>query len=155
MAMDIALPRGLTGPDGWRRRAGAVACLLLVLAALAAWASPLEARSGERNPVFRYGGNEFIIRRTVSGGTLYLRAYRAAGDQWEPYARTSLPVASEKARRREVEAWARNRNAPLRHGKPSLVERIYFTGKPLGYSTIDLDNPMNTDLNRFNGRMWP
>lgn len=133
-----------------------LACLIAAVAVLFASSAGLEARPGERNPIFGYGGNKFIVRTDVSGATLYLRAYRAAGSQWEPYANASLPAAAEKARRQEVRAWARDDRARLRFGTPSLVERIYFTGRPLGHSTVDLDNPMNTHLYRApNGRVWP
>lgn len=133
-----------------------LACLVVGVAVLSASSAGLEARPGERNQIFGYGGNKFIVRADVSGGTLYLRAYRAAGSQWEPFGRASLPAAAEKARRSELRAWAGNNGTRLRFGTPSLVERIYFTGRPLGYSTVDLDNPMNTHLYRApEGRPWP
>ncbi len=96
----------------------------------------------ERNGIYAVGGNQFIVRTRQSGSTLYLRLYRRAGDQWEPYARGSMP-ADDLEYRRE-----RARNGYAR----GLAERIFFTGRLIGYTTIDLDNPINTHLNRGNGR---
>lgn len=90
----------------------------------------------ERNGIYAVGGNEFIVRVRQDGGTVYLRAYRLAGDQWERYATTSFPAAEMAARR-----------AATRAGHGGLVERIYFNGRLIGYSDVDLDNPLNTDLN--------
>jgi hypothetical protein len=90
----------------------------------------------ERNGIYGVGGNQFIVRVQQRGATVYLRAYRLAGDQWERYATTSFPAGEMAARR-----------AAARSGHSGLVERIYFNGRLIGYSDVDLDNPLNTDLN--------
>jgi hypothetical protein len=96
----------------------------------------LAAATYERNGIYGVGGNQFIIRVQQSGATVYLRAYRLAGDQWERYATTSFPADEMAARR-----------AAARSGHGGLVERIYFNGRLIGRSDIDLDNLLDTDLN--------
>lgn len=112
-----------------------LAVLMVVAAGLAA--TPASAAPYERNGVYAVGGNKFIIRARQEGGTIYLRAYRLTGDQWERFGGTSLPASEVAARRQAV-----------RNGGGGLIERIYFGGRLIGYSDIDLDNPLNTDLNR-------
>jgi hypothetical protein len=108
----------------------ALAAVIISAAALA------PAAAYERNGIYAVGGNEFIVRVQQRGGTIYLRAYRLAGDQWERYATTSFPAGQTASRQ-----------AATRAGHGSLVERIYFTGRLIGHSDVDLDNPLNTDLN--------
>ncbi len=75
------------------------------------------------------GGNEFIIRKMPAGhGKIYLYAYRRAGQQWE---RHSIATVDPRAKH---------------HGN-SIPEQIYYKGRRIGSIVIDLDNPMNTDLN--------
>ena len=107
--------------------AAAMVCIVSFAPASAAY---------ERNGIYAVGGNEFIVRVHERGGTVYLRAYRLAGDQWERYATTSFPADAMAARR-----------AAARAGHGGLVERIYFNGRLIGHSDVDLDNPLNTDLN--------
>lgn len=107
----------------------AFAILFTVLAALPAGARDLARNQG----VYAYGGNRFIIRVAERGAVTYLRAYRLAGDQWEPFGATSMPTKLARTR------------TPYKGG---LVERIYTGGKLLGYSDVDLDNPYNTLLNK-------
>lgn len=106
-------------------------------AAITAGAASLSvpARAAERiHPVFQYGGNEFLIRRTPAGyGKVHLYAYRRAGNQWERHTVATIPA----------------------HGRPygnSIPERIYREGRRIGSVRIDLDNPLNTDLNLYPGR---
>ncbi len=96
------------------------------------------ARKYERNGVYAVGGNQFIVRLRRQGAYVYLRAYRRAGGQWERYG-TARVAAARLAQRR---------SAVRRGARAGIVERIYFTGRLIGYSTIDLDNPLNTELNR-------
>ena len=99
-----------------------------LLATSLAIATNAQARD-EKHPVFMLGGNEFIIRKMPAGqGKVYLYAYRRAGDQWE---RHSIVTVDPRAKH---------------HGN-SIPERIYYKGRRIGYIVIDLDNPMNTDLN--------
>jgi len=87
----------------------------------------------ENQPIFAYKGNTYIIRKTHDGDTTHLRAYRLAGDQWEPYGATSVPSQYAKSRK-------------LYRG--TRTERIYAGGRLLGYSSVDLDKPYNTLLNK-------
>lgn len=87
----------------------------------------------ERHPVFMLGGNEFIIRKMPAGhGKIYLYAYRRSGQQWE---RHSIVTVDPRAK----------------HRGNSIPERIYYNGRRIGSIVIDLDNPMNTDLNLYPG----
>lgn len=116
----------------------ALAAVMMVIAGVAS--APVESAPYERNGVYAVGGNRFIIRVHKQGGTVYLRAYRQAGDQWERFGTTSVPASQMDARR-----------AAVRNGGGGLIERIYFGGRLIGYSDLDLDNPLNTDLNRHLG----
>jgi len=110
-------------------------CSLALAAVLLSVAAPKsEAGSPARDqPIFAYKGNTYIIRKTRSGDTTYLRSYRLAGDQWEPYGATSVPTKFAKSRK------------PYRGTR---TERIYTAGRLLGYSGVDLDKPYNTLLNK-------
>jgi len=112
------------------------AALAAVIIATAGLAVAVPASAYERNGIYAVGGNQFIVRVQQRGATVYLRAYRLAGDQWERYATASFPAGQMAARRDAV-----------RSGNGGLVERIYFNGRLIGYSDVDLDNPLNTDLN--------
>ena len=108
--------------------------LALAATVLSAGAPASQAGSSARDqPIFAYKGNTYIIRKTRNGDTTFLRAYRLAGDQWEPYGATSVPSQYAKARK-------------LYRG--TRTERIYAGGRLLGYSSIDLDKPYNTLLNK-------
>ena len=76
---------------------------------------PSDAGSRARDqPIFAYKGNTYIIRKTRRGAITYLRSYRLAGDQWEPYGATSMPTNLAKSRKRH------------RGGR---TERIYTSGR--------------------------
>jgi hypothetical protein len=88
--------------------------------------------------IYAYNGNTFIIRVTARGDVSYLRAYRLAGDQWEPFGYASMPTRYARARKPH---------------RGTLVERIYTQGQLVGHSDVDLNNPLNTLLNKnFGGR---
>lgn len=110
--------------------------LASVIGAMLLVASATGVAAYERNGIYAVGGNQFIVRVQQRGATVYLRAYRLAGDQWERYATTSFPAGEVAARR-----------AAARSGHGGLIERIYFNGRLIGHSDVDLDNPLNTDLN--------
>ncbi len=114
------------------------AALAVVFAAATLMPGDAAAGKSERNGIYAVGGNQFIVRLRRQGGYVYLRAYRLAGGQWERYGTTKVPAARLSQRRSEVRRGAR----------AGIVERIYFTGRLIGYSTVDLDNPLNTELNR-------
>ena len=108
------------------------AVLAFLFAALAA--VPGDAGQRAKNQgIYAYNGNTFIIRTQRQGETTYLRSYRLAGDQWEPFGATSMPTRLAQSR------------TPYRG---SRTERIYTQGKLVGYSNVDLDNPLNTLLNK-------
>ncbi len=130
-----------------RRMRGLAELAALICATAIGLSGGGPAASAERNPIFEYNGNRYIIRAQQSGGALYLRAYRAAGSAvWEPFGTATLPAGSSQQHRKSLKAQS---------GRGSIVERIYFTGRPLGYSTVDLDNPLNTQLYRApEGSSW-
>lgn len=110
--------------------------LIAVFAVLFAVVAGGTAQAGSRaqdQGVYAYGGNRFIIRLTEQGPTTHLYAYRLAGDQWEPFGGTSMPTSLARSR------------TPHNGG---IVERIYTGGTLVGYSDVDLDNPLNTHLNK-------
>ena len=86
------------------------------------------------HPVYMLGGNEFIIRKMPAGhGQVYLYAYRRAGNQWEHHSIATVDPGSK-------------------FRGNSIPERIYRRGTYLGRVSVDLDNPLNTDLNLYPGR---
>ena len=112
-----------------------IICVTLLTTVLLSFSAP-SSHAGPRardQPIFAYGGNTFIIRKTRRGDTTYLRSYRLAGDQWEPFGATSMPTKLANARK------------PYRGTR---TERIYTGGRLVGYSSVDLDNPYNTLLNK-------
>ena len=112
--------------------AGALTFVFAVLAAV-----PGEAGSRSSNQgIYAYKGNTYIVRTQRQGETTYLRSYRLAGDQWEPFGVTSMPTKLAKSR------------TPYRGTR---TERIYTQGKLIGYSDVDLDKPFNTLLNKSLG----
>ena len=112
-----------------------ILCVFALAAVMMSFSSPSsDAGSRTKNqPVFAYKGNTYIIRKTRRGKITYLRSYRLAGDQWEPYGATSMPTKLAKSRK------------PYRGTR---TERIYTGGRLVGYSNVDLDNPYNTYLNK-------
>ena len=109
-----------------------IAVLAVLLAALATVPSDAGSRAKSQG-IYAYNGNTFIIRLAERGATTYLRAYRLAGDQWEPFGYATMPTKYARARKPH---------------RGSLVERIYTGGRLVGYSDVDLDNPLNTLLNK-------
>lgn len=110
-------------------------CAAALAAAFFAFSAPpgyADSRARDQ-PIFAYKGNTYIIRKTRRGDVTYLRSYRLAGDQWEPYGATSMPTKLAEARK------------PYRDTR---TERIYTKGRLVGYSSVDLDNPLNTHLNK-------
>jgi hypothetical protein len=77
--------------------------------------------------LYQLGGNAFILREQTVGGTSHIRVYRQAGDQWERFG-------------------AGTRGADGTYG--GIVARILRDGRYVGPSHVDLDDWMNTDLNR-------
>ena len=101
--------------------------------------TPVDAGSRAANQgIYAFNGNTFIIRVIPAGEISYLRAYRLTGDQWEPFGYATMPTKYARARKPH---------------KGTLVERIYTQGHLVGRSDVDLDNPLNTHLNKnFGGR---
>ena len=114
--------------------AATLAVTSLLLASLPAHAGSRAANQG----IYAFNGNTFIIRVIPHGEVSYLRAYRLAGDQWEPFGYATMPTKYARARKPHT---------------GSIVERIYTQGQLVGRSDVDLDNPLNTHLNKnFGGR---
>lgn len=99
-----------------------VAALVIASASL-----PQGVHAEESQSLYRLGGNAFILREQTGGGTSHIRVYRQAGDQWEHFG-------------------ASTRGADGTHG--GIVARILRDGRYVGPSHVDLDDWMNTDLNR-------
>ncbi len=76
--------------------------------------------------IYRYSGNDFIVRKTSHGSQVHLHAYRAAGTQWERYA---------------VSSSANGQSFPA---------RILRHGRRIGRVTVDLDLYTSIDLNGHN-----
>lgn len=109
-----------------------IAVLALLFTALAVVPGDAGSRAKSQG-IYAYKGNTFIIRTARHGEVTYLRAYRLAGDQWEPFGATSMPTRLARTR------------TPHHNGR---IERIYTKGKLVGHSNVDLDNPLNTHLNK-------
>ena len=110
-----------------RRRA-----LALISAGALVAALPSVAHA-DKQSLYRLGGNNFILRERSGNGHPYITVYRQAGDQWEVYGHgTPRPDGS--------------------YG--GLVGRIRSRGQYVGPSRIDLDDWMNTDLNRSSPETW-
>jgi hypothetical protein len=110
-----------------RRRA-----LALITAGAFSLALPSVAHA-DKQSLYRLGGNNFILRERSGNGHPYITVYRQAGDQWEKFG----------------------------HGVPApdgsyggLVGRIRRQGSYVGPSHVDLDDWMNTDLNRSSPEPW-
>lgn len=112
--------------------AGALAAFFLLTASTSAEAGSHYDRQG----VYAYGGNRFIIRELRRGDRVDMALYRLAGDQWERQGGTTTSVSRLRAARSG------------RAGGLDMIEEIYVHGHYLGQSDVDLDNPLNTDLNR-------
>ncbi len=104
-----------------------------VLVPLFGLSQPVDARANERNGVYAVKGNEFIIRKSRHGSRIRLRAYRKVGYLWERYGSVSIPIDRIKQARARV----------LSGKGGSITERIYFGGRLLGYSDIDVEDPIN------------
>jgi len=103
--------------------------------------------AGNSNPIFQYNGNRFIIQSEQTDKVLQLHAYRAAGSAvWEPFGTAVIPLAEVKRRKAAIAG---------NPGSGSIVERIFFTGRRVGTSTVDLNDPLNTQLYRApEGNDW-
>lgn len=110
------------------RRTGVLAALFagVLLAFAAGLAGP--AQAGDTQSLYRLGGNYFILREQTVAAQTTITAYRQAGDQWERYAHGT--------RRGADGTYA------------GTVGRILSEGQYIGPSSIDLDDWMNTELNR-------
>ncbi len=110
-----------------RLKSGLLAAALT--SALMGLGSSAQARD-QAHAVYQYRGNQFIIRKMPAGhGRVYLYAYRRAGDQWEEHSIATVDAKSK-------------------HRGNSIPELIYSRGRYIGRVVVDLDNPLNTDLNK-------
>ena len=132
IAMDMKAIRGMSETMPMPKGKYAVG---LADASLMALALSAPVSAAERSyTIYQLGGNEFIISKLPAGsGRVYLYAYRRAGDQWE---RHSIATVQARTKRRGN----------------SIPEQVYYKGRRIGSIRIDLDNPLNTDLNLS---YWP
>jgi hypothetical protein len=109
------------------RRKSTVQAVMFAALVIAAGSLPQAAHAEESQLLYQLGGNAFILREQTVGGTSHIRVYRQAGDQWERFG-------------------AGTRGADGTYG--GIVARILRDGRYVGPSHVDLDDWMNTDLNR-------
>ncbi len=111
---------------------GAVGLAVLGLAATAPLAP---AHAGNHvHKAYSYYNNEFIVREQPNGNRMGLTVYRLAGDQWERENGITVSMGQYKSRRGSA-----------------MAMRILREGRFLGRVKVDLDNPLNTDLNLGDG----
>jgi hypothetical protein len=86
-------------------------------------------------PIIAYGTRTFVAETTETGGTVLVRVYRRQGSTtWERYGGFTIPAEKFAARRLQVK---RNPSAADR------VERVYFTGRIIGWTQFQPSSPLH------------
>jgi hypothetical protein len=93
-----------------------------------------ESAFAKSYPIIAYGARSFVAETTETGGTVLVRVYRRQGSTtWERYGGFTIPAQKFAARRREVKR------------DPSAgndVERVYFTGRIIGWTPFQPSSPL-------------
>jgi hypothetical protein len=85
-------------------------------------------------PIIAYGNRTFVAETTETRGTVLVRVYRRLGSTtWERYGGFTMPAEKFAARRAEV-----RRNPSAGNG----VERVYFTGRIIGWTPFQPSSPL-------------
>ena len=95
---------------------------------------PRECAFAKSYPIIAYGTRTFVAETTQTGGTVLVRVYRRQGSTtWERYGGFTIPAEKFSARRTEVK---RNPSAG------NSVERVYFTGRIIGWTPFQPSSPL-------------
>jgi hypothetical protein len=93
-----------------------------------------ESAFAKSYPIIAYGTRTFVAETTETGGTVLVRVYRRQGSTtWERYGGFTIPADKFAARQREVK---RNPSAG------NSVERVYFTGRVIGWTPFQPSSPL-------------
>jgi len=93
-----------------------------------------ESAFAKSYPVIAYGTRTFVAETTETGGTVLVRVYRRQGSTtWERYGGFTIAADKFAARRRDVR---RNPSAG------NSVERVYFTGRVIGWTPFQPSSPL-------------
>jgi hypothetical protein len=97
-------------------------------------ALPPERSFAKSYPIIAYGNRTFVAETTETSGTVLVRVYRRLGSTtWERYGGFTIPAEKFAARRAEVK-----RNPAAGNG----VERVYFTGRVIGWTPFQPSSPL-------------
>jgi hypothetical protein len=108
-------------------------CLDLAIMLLFAVLPP-ECAFAKSYPIIAFGTRTFVAETTETGGTVLVRVYRRLGSTtWERYGGFTIPAEKFAARRTEVK---RNPSAG------NSVERVYFTGRIIGWTPFQPSSPL-------------
>jgi hypothetical protein len=111
----------------WQRFCLGFAAMLLCV-------SPGESAFAKSYPIIAYGTRTFVAETTETGGTVLVRVYRRLGSTtWERFGGFTIPAEKFAARRTEVK---RNPSAG------NDVERVYFTGRIIGWTPFQPSSPL-------------
>jgi hypothetical protein len=90
--------------------------------------------SAKSYPIIAYGNRTFVAETTETRGTVLVRVYRRLGSTtWERYGGFTISAEEFAARRAAV-----RRNPSAGNG----VERVYFTGKVIGWTPFQPSSPL-------------
>jgi hypothetical protein len=118
-----------------RRRANVIRFVVALAAALSFLSSLSTSSQAESYPILAYGARTFVAETTQSGRTILVRVYRRQSElTWDRYGGFTIPAEKFAARRAEVR---RNPSAA------SSTERVYFTGKLLGWTPFRPSDPIH------------
>jgi hypothetical protein len=108
---------------------------ILLAAALAMLIGSSERSLAENYPILAYGTRTFVAETTQSGRTILVRVYRRQSSAtWDRYGGFTIPAKEFAARRAEV------RRDPAAASSP---ERVYFTGKVIGWTPFRPSDPIH------------
>jgi len=106
-----------------------VLAMMLVVALLSR-----ESAFAKSYPVIAYGTRTFVAETTETGGTVLVRVYRRQGSTtWERYGGFTIAADKFAARQRDV-----RRNPSTGNS----VERVYFTGRVIGWTPFQPSSPL-------------
>src|SRR5215208_1326900 len=93
-----------------------------------------ESAFAKSYPVIAYGTRTFVAETTETGGTVLVRVYRRQGSTtWERYGGFTIAADKFAARQRDV-----RRNPSTGNS----VERVYFTGRVIGWTPFQPSSPL-------------
>jgi len=93
-----------------------------------------ESAFAKSYPIIAYVSRTFVAETTETGGTVLVRVYRRQGSTtWERYGGFTIAADKFAARQRDV-----RRNPSTGNS----VERVYFTGRVIGWTPFQPSSPL-------------